>query len=75
MVFEGEFGERSGTRLVPYRLYFLDSVDRLISGSVEFEAASDGAAIAIAESMRETRPAELWSGPRKLNAWASSSQA
>ena len=52
-----------------YRLYFLDSVDRLISGSFEFEAASDDAAERMAEAWREGRPLELWRGAHKLRSW------
>lgn len=64
------FGSRIGkVGLGQYRLYFLDSIDRLISQSLEFEAASDGAAVQAAETMREGRPAELWRGARKLKAW------
>jgi hypothetical protein len=54
-----------------YRLYFLDSVrvGRLISDSLEFEAGSDGAALELAETVREGRPVELWRGTRKLKLW------
>lgn len=52
-----------------YRLYYLDSVDRLISGSFEFEAADDEAAVQLAEHVREGRAAELWCGERKLKVW------
>lgn len=52
-----------------YRLYYLDSVDRLISGSFEFEAADDEAAAQLAEHVREGRAAELWCGERKLKVW------
>lgn len=70
MEFQHSFRSRgSGAPLGQYRLYFLDSVDRMISGSLEFEAGSDGAAIQAAESMREGRPVELWRGTRKLKGW------
>jgi len=52
-----------------YRLYFLQSVDRLISHSHEFEALDDERAIHIAESWREGRAAELWTGARKVKSW------
>jgi hypothetical protein len=55
--------------LTQYRLYFLHSVERLISFSHEFEAESDERAIRIAEGWREGRRAELWSGARKLKSW------
>jgi hypothetical protein len=70
MEFERPFRPRRGA--VPmgeYRLYFLDSVDRLISRSFEFEAASDEAAIRLAEAWREGRPVELWCGTQKLRTW------
>lgn len=57
------------TPLVQYRLYFLQSVDRLISYSHEFEAENDGEAIRIAEGWREGRRAELWAGARKVKTW------
>ena len=56
----------SGTQ---YRLYFLQSVERLISYSHEFEADDDDQAIHIAEAWREGRPAELWEGARKVKMW------
>jgi hypothetical protein len=52
-----------------YRLYYLDSVDRLISKSFEFEAADDAAAMRLAEGFREKRPAELWREGEKLKSW------
>jgi len=52
-----------------YRLYYLDSVDRMISRSFEFEADSDEAAVRLAESFREGRPVELWRGTSKLKTW------
>jgi len=62
---------RGGASLREYRLYFLDSayVGQLISNSLEFEAGSDGAAVELAETIREGRPAELWRGTRKLKVW------
>lgn len=57
------------TPLVQYRLYFLQSVERLISYSHEFEAEDDAHAISVAESWREGRRAELWCGARKVKAW------
>jgi hypothetical protein len=58
-----------GAPLTQYRLYFLHSVERLISFSHEFEADDDERAIRIAEGWREGRRAELWSGARKLKSW------
>ena len=52
-----------------YRLYFLESVDRLISYSHEFEAEDDDHAVRISEAWREGRGAELWCGPRKVRQW------
>lgn len=61
---------RSGTdALTQYRLYFLHSVDNLISYSHEFEAKDDQRAIRIAEGWREGRRAELWTGARKVKSW------
>lgn len=60
---------RSGPPLRQYRLYFLQSVERLISYSHEFEAEDDDHAIRIAEGWREGRGAELWAGNRKLKSW------
>jgi len=60
----------SGTgRLQQYRLYFLESVDSLISYSHEFEADGDGDAVKTCEAWREGRAAELWCGSRKVKAW------
>ena len=55
--------------LTQYRLYFLHSVEHLISYSHEFEANDDEQAIRIAEGWREGRRAELWTGARKLRSW------
>jgi hypothetical protein len=73
---EQERPQRAGDRrtqgrppLRQYRLYFLQSVERLISYSHEYEAADDERAIRIAEGWREGRPAELWEGARKLKSW------
>jgi len=52
-----------------YRLYFLESVDSLISYSHEFEAEDDDEAIRISEAWQEGRRAELWCGSRKVKAW------
>lgn len=52
-----------------YRLYFLDSVDGLISSVFEFEAADDEAALRLADDYCQGRDAELWSGVRKLETW------
>jgi hypothetical protein len=63
-------GRRSGSASVrQYRLYFLESVDTLISYSHEFEAEDDEHAIATAEAWREGRAAELWCGALKLKSW------
>ena len=55
--------------LVQYRLYFLESVDGLISYSHEFEADCDELAVPIAEGWRQNRRAELWTGARKVKTW------
>jgi hypothetical protein len=60
---------RSGQTLRQYRLYFLHSVERLISYCHEFEAEDEGHAVHIAEGWREGRRAELWEGSHKLKAW------
>jgi hypothetical protein len=60
---------QGGAPVAQYRLYFLQSVDRLISHSHEFEAADDEGAIRISEAWREGRAAELWSGARKVKSW------
>ena len=52
-----------------YRLYFLESVDHLISHSHEFEAEDDDRAVRISEAWREGRGAELWCGSRKVKHW------
>lgn len=54
---------------IQYRLYFLESVERRISYSHEFEAEDDEHAIRTAEAWREGRPAELWAGARKIKTW------
>lgn len=62
----------SGKRpLAQYRLYFLRSGDAHISHAHEFEAENDERAIHIAESWREGRRTELWSGARKVREWDS----
>lgn len=66
-------GRPRSTPLIQYRLYFMQSVDRLISFSHEFEAESDSKAIRIAEGWREGRRAELWAGSRKVQAWEADS--
>ena len=58
----------SGT-LQQYRLYFLESLDTLISHSHEFEASDDDHAARIAEAWLEGRRAELWSGTREVRTW------
>ena len=65
--------ERNRALLGQYRLYFLDSpaADQLIADSYEFEAASDGAAIQLAEAKGEGRPIELWRGALQLRSWNS----
>lgn len=63
-------GRRSGTgSLRQYRLYFLESVDSIISYSHEFEAEDDDRAIKISEAWREGRAAELWCGALKIKRW------
>jgi hypothetical protein len=52
-----------------YRLYFMDSIDRLIARSHEFEAVDDESAIRMAEELREGRPVELWRGSHRLKSW------
>jgi hypothetical protein len=70
MEYERPFRPRgTGTPMGQYRLYYLDSVDRLISRSFEFEADSDEAALRLAEGFREGRPVELWRGNEKLKSW------
>lgn len=65
----GDRRVRSGPPLRQYRLYFLHSVERLISFSHEYEAVDDERALRIAEGWREGRAAELWEGARKLKSW------
>ena len=52
-----------------YRLYFMDRFSGHIDHFREFEADSDGAAIAIAEDWANQRPMELWNRHRKLKHW------
>ncbi|HEX5258560.1 MAG TPA: hypothetical protein VFW35_07250 [Sphingomicrobium sp.] len=58
-----------GPPLAQYRLYFMDSVERRITYSHEFEAENDERAVRIAEGWREGRRAELWTGARKVKSW------
>ena len=51
-----------------YRLYFLGG-DGHITYSHEFETEDDARAIRIAEAWLEGRPAELWTGDRKVHSW------
>jgi len=60
---------RSDEPLQQYRLYFLESFDRLISYSHEFEARDDEHAVKISEAWLEGRRAELWNGTRKVRKW------
>ena len=70
MEYERPFRSRgSAAPMGQYRLYYLDSVDHLISHSFEFEADSDEAAVRLVESFREGRPVELWRGATKLKTW------
>ena len=55
--------------MIGYRLYFLDRVSGHIDHRREFLAASDDAAIGIAEGWVSRQPAELWQGARKLRRW------
>ena len=52
-----------------YRLYFMDRFSGHIDHFREFEAADDGAAIAIAEGWREDCPMELWNRHIRLKHW------
>ena len=54
---------------IQFRLYFLQGPEGRISYSHEFEAKDDEQAIHIAESWREGRGAELWTGSRKVRSW------
>lgn len=47
----------------------MDSVERRITYSHEFEAENDERAVRIAEGWREGRRAELWTGARKVKSW------
>ena len=62
---------RSAESVQQYRLYFLEGVERRFSRSHEFEAKDDEAAISIAQSWLEGRPAELWCRERKVKSWES----
>ena len=52
-----------------YRLYFMDRFSGHIDHFREFEAADDGAALALAEQWRNGTPMELWNRHRKLKHW------
>lgn len=49
-----------------YRLYFLDPASGHIDRFEEFDAADDGAAVAVASQSIGEAPLELWSGARKV---------
>jgi len=51
-----------------FRLYFINAGGHF-SGSFEFRADTDDAAIKIAEAWRDGRGAELWSRNRKIKTW------
>jgi hypothetical protein len=52
-----------------YRLYFFDRFSGHIDHFREFEADSDLAAIALAESWGTGNPMELWNRNRQLKRW------
>jgi hypothetical protein len=52
-----------------YRLYILSEITRRFEPSKEITAASDQAAIALAEEARANRSAELWTGARMVKEW------
>ena len=53
-----------------HRLYFMDRYSGHIDHFREFEAADDGAALALAEQWRNGgTPMELWNRHRKLKHW------
>jgi hypothetical protein len=61
---------RGVVAMLYYRLYFMHRFSGHIDHYREFEAESDEAAIAVAESWREGgRPMELWNLQRKLRHW------
>jgi hypothetical protein len=64
----GVFGQREGS-MAYYRLYFLDGLDRRITGFDEFEAATDACALAMAEDRRRMVAMELWCEGRKVRQW------
>ena len=52
-----------------YRLYFFDRFSGHIEHFREFEAESDTAALAAADSWNNGCPMELWSRDRRLKRW------
>ena len=55
--------------MTSYRLYRVSHFTRRFEPSEDFHAEGDRAAIAIAERVRSSRPAELWSGNRIVKEW------
>jgi hypothetical protein len=52
-----------------YRLYFLDGLNRRITGFEEFVAATDASALVAAENRRRLVAMELWCEGRKVRQW------
>ena len=52
-----------------YRLYFLDPTGKRFLALREFEAATDGLAVALSEDARGSDGMELWTGNRKVRTW------
>ena len=54
---------------LPYRLFVIHPVGPRITGSHQFHAPNDEAAIEIAEAWREGRMMELWQRARVVREW------
>jgi len=52
-----------------FRIFYVDGSARRITGSRDFNAADDLAAIHRVEEYRAGSAMELWSGTRKIKSW------
>ena len=60
---------RRGQRLKTYDLYLLDPDSRLTIGWHKFDAASDEAAIELAQPLTIQPPGELWQAEKLVRNW------
>ena len=55
--------------MTSYRLYLVSGLTRRFEPAQELDAKDDKLAVEIAETVRASRAAELWSGSRMVMEW------